>query len=63
MKIRIPKAAWVSEWSEKEFGSWDDSGNDPNHPCAILRQQGKTVDITKGQAEKLINSGRYHSTA
>lgn len=63
LKIKIPKAAWVEEWMMKEYGAWEDEKHDPAHPCAILQQRGKTVDLSQDQINKLIESGRYHSTA
>lgn len=63
MKVRIRKANYVHEWMMKEYGSWEDHNHDVNHPCYILQQTGKTLDLTPQQIKDLIVSGEYQSTS
>lgn len=63
IKIKIPKTKAIDEWMCKEWGSYEDSKKDPNHPCAFLKLAGQTVEINNDQLNRLILSGYYQSTA
>lgn len=62
MKVKIPNTRYIHEWSRKEYGSWEDNNRDVNHPCYLLQQTGKILDLTMQQINDLIVSGKYQST-
>lgn len=63
MKVRIPLGNWVYHWHMKEYGSWEDHNLNPSHPAAILAKQGRLLDLTLEEIKRLIESGKYQSTA
>lgn len=63
IKIRTKTGKAIHAWMMKEYGSWEDHNFDKNHPCALLQEFGKTLTLTKQQAEALVISGEYQATA
>jgi hypothetical protein len=61
--IKTRKSAAVYEWQRKESGSYEDHNRSSLHPYAILDRWGGNVTMTIDEANTLIKSGSYHSTA
>jgi hypothetical protein len=61
--LKSSKSAAVHHWMMKEYGSWEDNNKNQDHPCAILQRFGGKLTLTEKQANDLIESGKYNSTA
>lgn len=61
--INTRKSAAVYEWMRKEEGSYEDHDRSNSHVFAILCRWGGKVTLTIEEAEAVIKSGSYQSTA
>lgn len=61
--VNIRQSSAIEEWMMKEEGSYEDSKRSQNHVFAILKAFRGNVSLTKEQADTVIKSGNYHSTA
>jgi len=62
--ITSRKSKALYEWESKEYGSWEDYEESPDHVYSILQRFGKgQVRLTEAEAKTVLESGEYQSTA
>lgn len=63
LRIRHGSEEGYWEWMEKEYPSYEDSNESPDHVWAILHREcsGASMSVTFKEAEKLLESITYHA--